>query len=91
VIPSGVALRTIGKLEFLDRSGTATVAIGQTNKVVNIAGVTASSMVLATIQQNKSGYWIRAAVPGSGKITIYLNKATTDTSGSVKIAYLVMS
>jgi hypothetical protein len=89
--PSGVALRTTGRLEFQNRSGTATVAVGQANTVVNIAGVTSSSMVLATIQQNKSGYWIRAAVPGSGKITIHLNKATTETSGSVKIAYLVMN
>jgi hypothetical protein len=47
---AGTALAVTGKVTF-SRSGTATVAAGKTSVTVTLAGVTKSSMILATIQQ----------------------------------------
>jgi hypothetical protein len=86
---SGVALRTTGRLEFLHRSGIVTVASGHTSKKVPVLGVTAKSMVMATVQQT-GGFAVQAAVPAAGSFTIYLNKAPS-RSTAVKVAYLVLS
>ena len=44
--------------------------------------------MIATLQSNKPGVWIQAVVPGSGKFTIYLNRAT---SGATFVGYLVIN
>ena len=85
---SGVALRTTGKLQFLNRSGITTVASGHTSKTVPALGVTAKSMVMATVQQT-GGFAVQAAVPTAGSLTIYLNKAPAGST-TVKVAYLVL-
>jgi len=85
---SGVALRTTGKLQLLNRSGIATVAAGHSAKRVPLAGVTARSMVIATVQQT-GGFAVRAAVPAAGSFTIYLNKAAAGPA-TVKVAFLVL-
>lgn len=86
---TGTALRTTGRLQFLNRSGLATVASGKKSVVVTLAGVTATSMVIATAQQT-GGFFVQAAVPAGGAFTIYLNKAPTSPA-TVKVAYLVLS
>jgi hypothetical protein len=86
---SGVALQTTGRLQFLNRSGIATVASGHTSKTVPVRGVTAKSMVVATEQQT-GGFAVQAAVPAAGSITIYLNKAPPGST-TVKVAYLVLN
>jgi hypothetical protein len=86
---SGVALRTNGKLQFLNRSGVATVAPGHTSKTVRMLGVTANSMVVATVQQT-GGFAVQAAVPAAGSVTVYLNKAPA-RSTTVRVAYLVLN
>jgi hypothetical protein len=86
---SGVALRTTGKLQLLRRSGIATVSAGHSTKRVPLAGVTAKSMVIATVQQS-GGSAVRAAVPAAGSFTIYLDKAATGST-TVKVAYLVLN
>lgn len=71
---SGPALQVNGKTHF-SRSGAASVAQGSATKTVTVAGMTASSLVLVTLQVSVSGLYIAGAVPGSGKFTVHLNKA----------------
>jgi hypothetical protein len=85
---SGVALRTTGRLQLLNRSGLATVAAGHAVTRVPVVGVTAKSMVIATVQQ-AGGFAVQAAVPAAGSFTIHLNKAAPGSS-TVKVAYLVL-
>jgi len=86
---TGVALRTTGKLEFQNRSGTVRVASGQKSITVTLAGVTATSMVMATVQRT-GGFFVQAAVPAAGSFTIYINKAPVSPA-TVKVAYLVLN
>ena len=85
----GVALRTTGKLEFQNRSGVTTVASGSKSKVVSLSGVTANSMVIATVQRT-GGFFVQAAVPAAGSFSIYLNKAPVSPA-TVKVAYMVLN
>jgi hypothetical protein len=87
--PGGTALRTTGRLEFQNRSGIAIVASGHKSIKVNLAGVTAESLVTATVQQT-GGYFVRAAVPTAGSFTIYINKAPASPA-TVRVAYLVLN
>ena len=47
---------------------------------MTVAGVTASSMIMALMQTNRSSRWVRAVVPASGKFTIYLNASVSSTT-----------
>ncbi|MDQ3165820.1 MAG: hypothetical protein M3Q17_06650, partial [Actinomycetota bacterium] len=85
----GVALRTTGKLEFQNRSGIVRVASGQKSITVTLAGVTATSMVMATVQQT-GGFYVKAAVPAAGSFKIFINKAPVSPE-TVKVAYLVLN
>lgn len=80
------ALRVQGKAVF-SRSGRAAVSAGQSSKVVTMAGVTSTSLVLVTLRTRRSGVYVAAAVPAAGKFTVYLNKAVTATT---YFAYLVL-
>jgi len=86
---TSVALRTTGKLQFQNRSGIVRVASGQTSITVPLAGVTASSMVTATVQQT-GGFYVKAAVPAAGSFKIFINKAPVSPA-TVKVAYLVLN
>jgi hypothetical protein len=73
------ALQVVGKAEF-STSGVATVKKGTKAVTVTFAGVTTSSIVLATMQELRSGIGVAAAVPGSGSFTITLTRtAAVDT------------
>jgi hypothetical protein len=76
---TAVALRVSGKATF-SRSGRTYFAKGAASKAITLAGVTTSSMVIATLQTYRSGFYIAAAVPATGKFTVYLNKAATATT-----------
>ncbi len=86
---TSVALRTTGKLEFQNRSGIVRVASGQKSITVTLAGVTATSMVMATVQQT-GGFYVKAAVPAAGSFKIFINKAPVSPA-TVKVAYLVLN
>jgi hypothetical protein len=86
---SGVALRATGKVQFQNRSGIAVVAAGHSSKTVRMHGVTARSMVMATVQQT-GGFAVQAAVPAAGSFTVYLNKPPSGAI-TVKVAYLVLN
>ena len=73
------ALYVDGKVGFR-RSGKTTITAGHSTKVISLAGVGASSLVFAQLGSNRSGRWVRAVVPSSGKFTVYLNSAVTSTT-----------
>jgi hypothetical protein len=75
-----IALKVQGKVS-LSRSGRTTMSSGTSSKAISLAGVTSSSKVFAVLASNRSGRYIRAIVPASGRFTVYLN--TTLTSSAV--------
>ena len=80
------ALRVEGKAEFT-RSGRTTISAGHSTKAVSLAGCTSSTLVLAVLSSNRSGRYVRAVVPASGKFTIYLNTTVGSSTGVTWIAF----
>ena len=83
---SGLALDVEGKAHFR-RSGIATVQKGHTEVTVNLAGVTAHSLVLATLRNHVGSVVLSAAIPSAGSFKIHLSGAP---SSSVKVSWLVL-
>ena len=83
---TGLGLQVVGKVKF-SRSGRVTIGAGKSSITVNLTGTTSSSRVFAVLHSNRSGRYVRAVVPTTGKFTIYLN--TTVTS-STYVAYFVL-
>lgn len=83
---TGVALQVTGKVTF-SGSGLATVAAKKKSVTVTLAGVTTSSMILATLQQAAGAVAVASAVPGSGSFTVNLTAAP---AAKVKVAYFVI-
>jgi hypothetical protein len=84
---SQTALVVSGKVKF-SRSGRTSLSSTATSKTVTLAGVTASSYVLATMQTDVGGVYVRSVVPASGSFTIHLSKAAGTT---VVVGYLVIN
>lgn len=82
-----VALNVVGKARF-SRSGRTSIAAGKASTVVTMSGVTTSSYVIATLQTNRTGVYVRAVVPAAGKFTIYLNKAV---GSATDVGFLVIN
>lgn len=82
---SSPALEVNGKVKF-NRAGRKTIGAGKSTLVVNMAGVTSTSKVLAVLNSNRSSRYVRAVVPAAGKFTIYLNSSV---SSSTYVAYFV--
>jgi hypothetical protein len=85
---AGVGLRVDGRLVFRT-AGVATVPSGKNTVSVSLAGVTATDMVLATVQQG-GAFYVKNAVASSGKFAIHLNKAPVSPA-TVKVAWFVIS
>jgi hypothetical protein len=84
------ALQTQGVVK-MNRSGRTTVAVGtSTRKIVVPGGITTSSMGFATIQVNRSGFYVRGVVlnPADSSITIYLNANVT--TSAITVAWVVL-
>jgi hypothetical protein len=81
------ALQVTGKVK-LSRSGRVSVGSTSTSRKVTMVGVTSSSYVVATMQTNVSGLYVRAVVPTTGSFTIYLSKAPGKT---VYVGYVVVN
>ena len=62
---SSPALEVNGKVKF-NRAGRKTIGAGKSTLVVTMAGVTSSSKVLAVLNTNRSGRYVRAVVPATG-------------------------
>lgn len=87
----GTALRTVGKVQFTDRSGKVTIPAGQVSTKVSLQNpIDASSFLIATVQQNIAGIYVRGAVANvaSNSCTIYLSKAPTQ---NVKVGWMVLN
>ena len=54
---------------------------------MTVPGATTGSWAVATLQTSVSGCYVRAAVPSTNALTIYLSKAPGKT---VYVGYLVM-
>jgi len=81
------ALSVQGPAMF-SRSGVLTVRRGRSSAVHALVPISRRSLVLAIIQQDLDGVWVRSAVPGEEKFTVHLNKAApTD----VKVAWFVVN
>jgi hypothetical protein len=85
--PGAVALRVDGRVQF-QRSGRVKVNAGQSSVLVTLAGVTTASYVIATLQANVAGLYVRGVVPAAGSFRIYLSKAVAST---VYVGYLVVN
>ena len=85
--PSAIALAVGGRAMF-SRSGKATVNAGKNKEVVSLAGCTSNTLVIAVLAQNRSGRYVRAAVPESGKFTIYLNG---NVGSNTKVAWIAFT
>jgi hypothetical protein len=86
---SGTALQVSGPAAF-SRSGALTVPAGKSSATQTGVALTSASLVLATLQQNLSGVYVRAAVPNTAgsSFTVYLSKAPT---ASTKVAWFVVN
>jgi len=85
---SGTALKTLGKVVIgAKRSGRVKVAAGKASGYVSVTGVTTGSLVIATLSSARSGVWVRAAVAGTGRVTVHLNKAV---GSAIYANYLVL-
>lgn len=80
------ALRVEGRAEFT-RSGRTIVKAGNQKKTVTLSGCTTSTLVLAVIASNRSGRWVRAAVPAAGSFTVYLNDRVSSATNVTWIAF----
>jgi hypothetical protein len=77
----GTALQVDGKSTF-SRSGSLTIPAGSSTVTKTGISLDSQSLVLATLQQNRSGLWVQSAVPSASgsSFTIYLNHpANADT------------
>jgi hypothetical protein len=83
---SGPALEVQGPATF-SRSGLATIAARKSSVTVSFPGVTATSMVLATLQTVAKGVAVAAAVPGPDSFTV---KLTKKPKIDVVVAWFVM-
>ena len=84
------ALQTQGVVK-MNRSGETTVAVGTSSRKVTVpGGITAASMGFATIQANRSGFYIRGVVLGTAdsSITIHLN--ANATTSAIPVAWVVL-
>ncbi len=73
------ALAAYGKIHF-SRAGRATIAKHKSSVRVNVAEANSATKMFALIQSNRSGRYVRAAVPHSGYFIIYLNAAVSATT-----------
>lgn len=72
----GTALKVSGKAAF-SRSGVLTVGAGKASATKNGVALTSASLVLATLQQDLAGVWVRSVVPHvtARSFTVHLSKA----------------
>jgi hypothetical protein len=82
----GAALEVVGKVSF-NRSGITTIPAKSASATVDLAGVSSSSMVLATLQQAAGSVGVANVVPASGSFVINLSGAP---AASVRVAWLVL-
>ncbi len=85
----GTALQATGPAVF-SRSGVLTVGAGTSAVTKTGVALTAASLVLASVQQDRAGVWVRSAVPNvvGSSFTIHLNKTV---AASTTVAWFVVN
>jgi hypothetical protein len=83
----GLAFTASGRVAF-STAGAAMVAPGTKKVTVVMAGVGPLDLVLATVQ-SPGAFYVRNAVPATGKLTITINKSAAATP--VRVAYFVIT
>jgi hypothetical protein len=85
----GTALQANGRATF-SRSGILTIRSGQSTATQTGIALTAASLVLAVLQQNRTGIYVQAAVPSvsASLFGVHLNKAV---SSSTKVAWFIVN
>lgn len=81
-----LALEVVGKAKF-SRSGRSNVSAGASSRLITLAGVTSGSKVFAVLHSNRSGRYVRAVVPATGRFRIYLNASVSSTTS---VAWFVL-
>jgi hypothetical protein len=82
-----LALDVQGKVKF-SRSGRSTIGAGKASLSVTLAGVSSASRVFAVLHTNRTGRWVSAVVPVTGKFVIYLNGTV---SSATYVAWFVLN
>jgi hypothetical protein len=77
---AGTALSVHGKAHF-SHSGSASVPQGHSSESVSVAGMSADSLVLVTLQVAHQGVSVLGAVPSDGGFTVHLAKKSTHEAG----------
>ena len=72
---NGLAIDAMGKVK-LKESGKITIPAGASQATKFDVRILTGSIVLVTLQQNRAGIWVQAAVPNvaGDKFTVFLNK-----------------
>jgi hypothetical protein len=86
---NATALKVTGKAHF-SRSGILTVPAGKSSATQTGVTLTSASLVLATVQQDRPGVWVRSAVPKvtAHSFTLHLSKAVP---ARTKVAWFVVN
>ncbi|MEX2238738.1 MAG: hypothetical protein WEB00_14540 [Dehalococcoidia bacterium] len=89
-LEGGSALVVDGVSLFLKRSGKVNINAGASSKTVNAAPIYTQSLVLATIQGDVAGLFVRGVKlsPGAGTFTLHLNKPAPST---VKVGWFIVN
>lgn len=86
----GVALRTEGRLQFTERSGSSSVSGGSEFVIPVAGGLSDSSLVLATLQDHFPGVHVESASvldAKEGLIVVRLNQAVPEPA---RVAWIVL-
>ena len=86
----GYALQVQGRAVF-NRSGKALVNAGQSSKTVSTFAIEPQSVVVATVQGNPAGVWVRSVSLNAtnNTFTIRLNKSAP--SGGVSVGFFIVN
>jgi len=85
---NATALKVTGKAQF-SRSGVLSVTAGHASATQTGVHLTSASLVLATLQQDRPGVWVRSAVPkvSAHSFTVHLSKPV---SARTTVAWFVL-
>jgi hypothetical protein len=85
----GVAFKATGPASF-SRSGVLTVGAGKSTVTKTGVALTAASLVLATLQENRPGVFVQSAVPSvsASSFTVHLSKTVT---ANTQVAWFVVN
>jgi hypothetical protein len=86
---TGPALTVSGRAVF-STAGILTVSAGESSVTKTGVTLTGSSLLFATLQQNRSGVWVQSAVPDAAgsSFTVHLNKAV---AASTTVAWFTIN